>query len=94
MAIISEGKIVLEGSPQELTSRLKGRIWRRAVEKEGLADFQSRFSVISSRLRGGQTVIHVLADQCPAEGFEVVEGGLEDLYFATLTENRRLLVAA
>jgi ABC-2 type transport system ATP-binding protein len=94
MAIISEGRIVLEGSPLELTARLQGRIWRRIIGREALSDFQSRFRVISSRLRGGQTVIHVLADQCPAEGFERVEGGLEDLYFATLTENRRPLVAA
>jgi ABC-type multidrug transport system ATPase subunit len=94
MAIISEGRIVLEGSPLELTARLQGRIWRRLIGREALSDFRSRFRVISSRLRGGQTAIHVLADQCPAEGFERVEGGLEDLYFATLAENRRPLVAA
>ena len=94
MAIICEGKIVLEGSPQELTGRLKGRIWRRVLGKDALADFQKRCSVISSRLRGGQTVIHVLAEQQPAAGFELVDGGLEDLYFATLTENRRQPAAA
>ena len=94
MAIICEGRIVLEGSPQELTARLQGRIWRRTVGKDALADFQGRFRVISSRLRGGQTVIHVLADQPPADGFERVSGGLEDLYFATLTENRRPPIAA
>ena len=94
MAIICEGRIVLDGSPQELTAGLQGRVWRRTVGKDTLADFQKRFRVISSRLRGGQTVIHVLADQQPADGFELVKGGLEDLYFATLTENRRPLIAA
>jgi ABC-2 type transport system ATP-binding protein len=94
MAIICEGRIVLEGSPQELTARLRGRIWRRTVEKDSVAAFQKRFRVISTRLRGGQTMIHVLADQQPADGFEPVTGGLEDLYFATLTENRRPLIAA
>ena len=94
MAIICEGRIVLDGSPQELTAGLQGRVWRCTVGKDTLADFQKRFRVISSRLRGGQTVIHVLADQQPADGFELVKGGLEDLYFATLTENRRPLIAA
>jgi ABC-2 type transport system ATP-binding protein len=94
MAIIHEGRIILEGSPEVLTGRLQGRVWRRTVEKEALADFKKQFSVISNRLRGGQTVIHVLADQCPEEGFETVEGGLEDLYFATLTADRRALAAA
>jgi ABC-2 type transport system ATP-binding protein len=94
MAIICEGRIVLDGSPQELTAGLQGRVWRCTVGKDTLADFQKRLRVISSRLRGGQTVIHVLADQQPADGFELVKGGLEDLYFATLTENRRPLIAA
>src|SRR6202034_1507947 len=36
MAIISEGRIVLEGSPLELTARLQGRIWRRIIGRETL----------------------------------------------------------
>lgn len=94
MAIIHEGRIILEGSPAALTGRLKGRIWRRAVEHSALTDFKQRFSVISSRLRGGQTIVHVLADDPPGEGFEPVEGGLEDLYFSTLAEDRKSRVTA
>jgi ABC-type multidrug transport system ATPase subunit len=94
MAIIHEGRIILEGSPSQLTGALKGRVWRRRVTKEAPADLQKHFNVISSRLRGGNTVIHVLADQKPGEGFEPVEAELEDLYFATLTEKRRLPAAA
>jgi ABC-2 type transport system ATP-binding protein len=94
MAIIHEGRIILEGSPDLLTRRLEGRIWRRMVEHPTLADFKSRFKVITNRLRGGQTVIHVLADQRPEAGFEPVAGGLEDLYFATLAEDRQSHTAA
>ena len=36
----------------------------------------------------GKTVVHVLADNRP-EGFEPVEGGLEDVYFSTLSQLRR-----
>ena len=89
MAIISGGRIVLEGTPDALTSSLKGRIWRKTIAKEALAEFQSRLAVISNRLKGGQTVIHVIADTQPEAGFEAVEGGLEDLYFATLDGQRR-----
>jgi hypothetical protein len=44
--------------------------------------------VISTRLFAGQNIIHVLADKKPA-GFEPVEGGLEDVYFSTLSNLRR-----
>jgi ABC-2 type transport system ATP-binding protein len=94
MAIINEGRIVQTGAPAELVRVLHGRVWRRAVDKAALADYQSRLDVISTRLRGGETVIHVVADARPEAGFEPVEGELEDLYFATLTENRRSAAAA
>ncbi len=94
MAIICDGRIALEGTPDALTGDLKGRIWKRTVAKEALAELQGRFKVISNRLKGGQTVIHVLADQQPEAGFEPVAGGLEDLYFATLSERRRHSAAA
>ena len=89
MAIIHEGRIVQAGAPHELMRGLQGRVWRRVVPKAALADYQGRLEVISTRLRGGETVIHVAADARPEAGFEPVEGQLEDLYFATLAENRR-----
>jgi len=45
--------------------------------------------VISTRLAGGRTVIHVLSDSVPGAGFEPVPGGLEDVYFSTLAASRR-----
>jgi hypothetical protein len=44
--------------------------------------------VISTRLFAGNTIVHVLSDQQP-QGFEPVEGGLEDVYFSTLSTLRR-----
>jgi ABC-2 type transport system ATP-binding protein len=89
MAILHEGRIVLDGNPAELTGRLKGRIWRRTVHKEALAELQAGCRVILSRLHAGQTVVHVLADRAPDAHFEAIDGGLEDLYFATLSDRRQ-----
>jgi ABC-2 type transport system ATP-binding protein len=89
MAIIVSGRIVQVGKPQELLFLLKGRIWKTVVDKADLEAKKERFDVISSRLRGGRTEIHVAADSRPADGFEPVEATLEDLYFATLSTARR-----
>jgi ABC-2 type transport system ATP-binding protein len=89
MAIIVNGKIVETGSPTTLTNNLAGQVWRRAISKSALADYQARMNVISTRLRGGETVIHVAANTPPEAGFEPVESSLEDLYFATLSNTRR-----
>lgn len=94
MAIIHQGRIVQVGAPAELTRSLAGRIWHKTVPKAELAGCKERLQVISTRLRGGQTLIHVLADDCPEPGFLAVEPSLEDLYFATLSSTRRQTAAA
>jgi ABC-type multidrug transport system ATPase subunit len=89
MAIICDGKIVREGAPADLIGQLAGRIWRKTIDKAELEAAKAGHQVISTRLLGGRTVIHVLADQDPGDGFAPVEGGLEDVYFSTLSNTRR-----
>ena len=89
MAVISDGKIIRQGAPADLVQSLKGRIWRKSIAKAELEDCRARYAVISNRLYAGRTVIHVLADADPGDGFTPIEGGLEDLYFSTLAAARR-----
>jgi ABC-type multidrug transport system ATPase subunit len=88
MAIICDGRIVKEGAPADLVTQLKGRIWKKIIDKAELEAAKARHQVISTRLLAGRTVIHVLADQDPGQGFSPVEGGLEDVYFSTLSTTR------
>ena len=89
MAVLIEGRVQLEGSPQALIGATRGRIWRKAVERAELATVRERHAVLSTRLFGGRTVVHVLSDGDPGDGFAAVEAGLEDVYFATLAHARR-----
>jgi ABC-2 type transport system ATP-binding protein len=73
----------------DLVGQLSGRIWRKVIDKAELEAAKAEHQVISTRLLGGRTVIHVLADQDPGAGFTPVEGGLEDVYFSTLSNTRR-----
>ena len=89
MAIIAVGRIIAEGAPSELVRGLQGRIWRKVIDKGQLEGYRAQHQVISTRLLGGRTVIHVLSDQAPGEGFEAAPGVLEDVYFSTLAAARR-----
>jgi ABC-2 type transport system ATP-binding protein len=88
MAVLANGKVQLEGKPADLIAATRGKIWKKTINRTELEDYQSRYEVISSRLFAGNSVIHVLADKRP-EGFDPVEGGLEDVYFSTLSTLRR-----
>jgi hypothetical protein len=77
------------GAPNELTASLNGRVWKRAIGKGELQGYRQKYSVISTRLVAGQTVVHVVANSDPGDGFVSVEAGLEDVYFSTLTSARQ-----
>jgi ABC-type multidrug transport system ATPase subunit len=94
MAVLAEGRIQLEGAPSELVGRLKGRVWKKTIGKSELEAVRARFEVIATRLFAGRTVVHVLSDSDPGDGFEPISGGLEDVYFATLSAARRAPKAA
>jgi len=88
MAVLANGRVQLQGKPGDLIAATRGHIWRAVIDRNQLEDYQTRYDVISTRLFAGRSVVHVLADQQP-EGFEPVEGGLEDVYFSTLSTLRR-----
>ncbi|MDB4912743.1 MAG: putative transporter ATP-binding protein [Gemmatimonadetes bacterium] len=84
MAIIERGEILLEAEPLRAIDGLKGRIWRRVIERSALAGVEREHAVISTKLLAGRTVVHVYGDTLPAAGFEPVEPDLEDVYFSTM----------
>jgi ABC-type multidrug transport system ATPase subunit len=84
MAIISHGQVLLTGVPREIIDALQGSIWEKAVAKNELPEYQSRYQVISTRLFAGRTLIHVFSSRHPGDGFEAVPADLEDVYFHTL----------
>jgi len=85
MAIICQGEVVAKGNPIELTSQVKGKIWKKAIEKKDLDTYKSDLQVISTHLKAGNTVIHVLSETQPDASFESSVASLEDVYFAEIT---------
>jgi ABC-type multidrug transport system ATPase subunit len=84
MAILGQGQVLLSGEPREAIRSLDGRVWRRMIDKAELDGYRARMNILSTRLAGGRTLLHVLADSRPGEGFEAVAPDLEDVYFGRL----------
>jgi ABC-type multidrug transport system ATPase subunit len=89
MAVLADGRVQLEGAPQELIHATRGRIWMKVVDRVELAHVRERYEVLSTRLFAGRTVVHVLSDTDPGNGFTPVDAGLQDVYFSTLAQSRR-----
>jgi len=89
MAVLADGRVRLEGAPHELIRATRGRIWTKTVERAELEASRARYELLSTRLVAGRTVIHVLADADPGDGFTAIDASLEDVYFAALVQARR-----
>jgi hypothetical protein len=85
MAIIHEGRVLRTGRPQAAIEEMKGRTWKKVIPKAELPRYQADFMVISLRMTGGQTVIHVYAEHQPDPTFVEVAPDLQDVYFRTLS---------
>jgi ABC-type multidrug transport system ATPase subunit len=94
VAIIDRGRIRLEDDPQAAVTRLHGRIWRRVVGRDELARHQHQFPVLSTKLLAGRTVLRVISETQPESGYEQVEPGLEDVYFAAMRNGRETALPA
>src|SRR6478609_4032382 len=50
MAVIHEGRVLYEGSPDDAVAELRGRVWQRSIDKSELSSYEGRYRVISNRL--------------------------------------------
>lgn len=84
MAVMANGKLILQGKPAGLTEKIKDKIWCKAIAKSELSQYSARFNVISTKIIAGKFHVFILADQFPESGFEAVQPSLEEVYFAAL----------
>ncbi|HZE89208.1 MAG TPA: ABC transporter ATP-binding protein [Verrucomicrobiae bacterium] len=84
MAIIGGGRVLRSGDPVATIGELRGKIWKKLIDRGHLERYERDLAVISTRLVGGRTMIHVVADARPDETFDETPPNLEDVYFSTL----------
>lgn len=81
MAIMNEGQIVYNGSPQNALQALEGKVWQTSIERDQMERYKRNYTVISDKMVAGKPQIHVLSDAQPDSEFEQVKPNLEDVFF-------------
>lgn len=84
MAIMQKGQLVVEGTPNDLKSAMKGRIWSRPIAADELREYQANHHVISSQLSAGKMVVRVESETAPTPKFQPSTATLEDVYFSAV----------
>lgn len=84
MAIINRGEVLLQDSPSNAIEQVKGKVYRKVIEKEELPHYKQEYRVIAERLLQGKPIIHIYGDVAPGNGFEPIEADLSDVYFSNI----------
>ncbi|MCP4546465.1 MAG: ABC transporter ATP-binding protein [bacterium] len=91
MAIIDHGRVLHEGVPADALESIRGKTWRREIDRSELAQYRKSHNVLSTRLASGRTIIHVFDEDNPGCGFALSEPDLRDVYFTILGNLNRMV---
>ncbi len=84
MAIINKGSILLEAEPLRAVEEMQGRVWERLVTKDELPAMEREYTLLSTKLLSGRTLVRVCSDAAPSPAFHAVEPDLQDVYFSVM----------
>ena len=84
MAVMGGGKVVARGGPEALIGTIRGRVWRKTLEKDEVERATDGMEVLNTRLSMGKVVASVLHNGSPGVGWQEADPVLEDAYFAYL----------
>ncbi len=87
-AVMNQGEIVYNGTPNDAISQLTGKVWQKQIEREELEGHQERHQVISDKMVAGKPVIHIYSESNPTDGFSNITPTLEDVFFVKTKLNQ------
>jgi ABC-type multidrug transport system ATPase subunit len=90
MAIIGNGKVLLEGTPSESLALLRGRIWTKIVTSQTeVSEIEKNFDLVSTQLTAGRHQVRVYSEQPLNSGFTPADIDLEDVYFTSIKHQQQ-----
>ena len=88
MAIMGNGKILMNGKPDEVIAQLEGSVFSKLIDRNEISEYEKNYQVLFSTLVGGRARLHVVSESDPDNGFVPTPVSLEDVYFSTLRHHQ------
>jgi ABC-2 type transport system ATP-binding protein len=80
--ILKKGKLVLQGTPEEISKSLTGKVWRVVTSEEELSDWVDRYAICNIKRMGKDFVLRIVCENQPGNIATPVEPGLEDVFLS------------
>ncbi len=80
LAVLSQGRIVFHGLPEDLVQQAEGKTWRIRVDDAGFEELTRRFYVVTIAVDGDRMDLRMVGDGDPPPEAEPAPPNLEDAY--------------
>lgn len=87
--LMRDGKLVQNGDIEQLTAKVRGKVWEFCVPPEKAEEFQARYSVSNLKNMAEGVRLRVVSELCPIPGAKPVDPDLEDVYLYYFREESR-----
>lgn len=87
MAIMNNGKILLQEKPTTATRNLNGKIWQTNIQRAELQTYEAKYQVLSSNYNEDNSISIRVLSEMTLDGFSTVEAQLDDVYFVHLSQS-------
>lgn len=84
VAVLNLGKVIFNGTPDELVQRAKGHVWQLDIEPSEYSHIESAYKVTASRAINGRLQVRLVAPENPLGRSTPIEAGLEEGYMAVM----------
>ena len=88
--VMKEGRLVVQGTPEEIVEQMQGLVWEMQVPAGDAERYMNRFNVGNLRNESGMTVLRIVGE-CPGKGAVLVQPNLEDFYLHHFAEQGKEL---
>ena len=80
LAVLSKGRLLFDGTPEQLLARADGHVWDWTVAPERLSDIRKRHVISSSLRRPDGVRVRIVGESTPSDEAVPVMPDLEDAY--------------
>jgi ABC-type multidrug transport system ATPase subunit len=80
-AIIHEGQVLYNGTPDLAVSALNSKVYSRLIPNNEVLLYKGKYDVISTQLKAGNLYVRIFSESNPGDGFTQAVPNLEDVYF-------------
>lgn len=88
MAIINRGEVILKGKPLELIEQVQGKVYQKIIDRSEFDKYRNQYQVINETFFMGKPVIQIISNSNPDNGFELIDAGLEEVYFSRINQTK------